>query len=261
MDNKAIIFTSWTRFFLPIFIILAAKPTSAQPGDSALSVNYFGGSVAAMNNGISLLPTFSLNKPAALITMSAGSRLSFEPEFRFSLEGKPWAFIFWGRYKLIQHDKFRFTVGAHPGYLFITQSLASNDKTSNMISTERYLAGELSPNYFITKNTSIGMYYLRSKGFEESSVKNTHFITLNANFNKIGAYKSYYLKFSPQIYYLKMDENDGYYLTSTLTLVNINFPLSVQMMINQTIESKIPSKDFIWNVSLIYSFGKHYRAI
>ena len=105
------------------------------------------------------------------------------------------------------------------------------------------------------------MYYLRSIGFEESSVKNTHFITLNANFNKIRLYKTYYLKFSPQIYYLKMDENDGFYATTTLTLAKTDFPLSIQSIMNKTIESGIPSKDFLWNVSLIYSFGKQYKTL
>jgi hypothetical protein len=217
--------------------------------------------MAVTNNGISLLPTFSLNKPAALITLSAGRRLSFEPEFRFSMEGKPWSFIFWGRYKIVQQNKFRLTVGLHPGFLFRTQTLATNGSTSNIITTERYLAAEISPQYFITKNTCIGMYYLQSKGFEESSVKRTHFLTLNANFHKIMIYQSYYLKFNPQVYYLKMDASDGYYVTSTLTLAKNDFPWSVQTIMNQTIESEIPSKDFLWNVSLFYSFGKQYKAI
>lgn len=249
---------------MPAFLVLgliSAQPLCAQSSDSTRSVNYFGGSVAVTNNGISLLPTFSLNKPAALISLSAGRRLTFEPEFRFSLEGKPWSFVFWGRYKVIQHDKFRLTVGAHPGYLFRPQTLTTNGTTTNVITTERYLATELSPDFFITKNTSIGMYYLRSRGFEESSVRNTHFITLNANFNRIGLYKSFYLKFNPQIYYLRMDKNEGYYFTSTLTLAKTKFPLSIESIMNSTIESNIPSKDFIWNISLIYSFGKQYKAI
>ena len=242
-----------------ILSLIAGHSVRAQFSDSTRSEKYFGGSLAVTNNGISLLPTFSLNEPAALVTMTAGRRLTFEPELRFSLEGKPWSFVFWGRYKLFQGRKFRLTVGAHPGYLFRTESVITNGNTNNTISTERYLAAELSPNYFVTKNTSIGIYYLRAKGFTESSVKATHFITLNANFNKITLYKSYHLKFNPQIYYLKMDDKDGYYFTSTITLAKTDFPLSLQTIMNQTIESNIPSKDFLWNVSLIYSFGKQYK--
>lgn len=243
-----------------LFLVLMIIKTSlAQSNDST---RYFGGSLSVTNNGISLLPTFSLNKPAALVILNLGKRLSFDPEFRFSLEdGKPWSFIFWGRYKLIQSERFQMTVGVHPGYLFRSESMPANGGTKDIITTERYLATEVSPSFFITKNTSIGIYYLRSRGFEESSVQNTNFITLNANFNKIGIYKSFYLKFNPQLYYLKMDDKDGYYFTSTLTLATTDFPLSVQTIMNRTIESNIPSKNFLWNISLIYSFGKQYKPI
>jgi len=260
MDKKAIIHTAWPTFLLLLFIIIVAtQPTSAQSPDSTQSVKYFGGSVAATNNGLSLVPTFSLNKPAALVILNMGKRFTFDPEFRFSLEGKPWSFVFWGRYKLVQHEKFRLSVGVHPGYLFNSQPTGNNG-TSNIITAERYVASEISPSYYIAEHTSVGIYYLRSKGFAESSVKNLHFITLNANFNKVELYKSYYLKLNPQLYYLKMDERDGYYVTATVTLAKTNFPVSLQSTMNRIIESQIPSKDFIWNISLIYSFGRQYKA-
>lgn len=232
----------------------------SQKADSTRSPKYFGGSVAATNNGISILPTFSLNKPAALLSMTVGNRLTFEPDFRFALEGKPWAFIFWWRYKLIRKERFRVSVGAHPGFLFITKSMTSNGVRSEVITAERYAALEVAPNYYVTKNTSIGCYYLRSHGFSESSVKNTHFITVNASFNNVTLHKSYYLKFSPQVYYLKMDDKGGYYVTSSLELIKSNFPLSLQSIVNKTIETNITgSKNFLWNVSLIYSFGRQYQ--
>jgi hypothetical protein len=44
-----------------------------------------------------------------------------------------------------------------------------------------------------------------------------------------------------------------------LTLAKNNFPLSVQGMLNKTIRSDIPgSRDFVWNTSIIYSFGNTY---
>lgn len=240
-------------------LVMVTEPLSAQSNDST---RYFGGSAAVTNNGLSLVPTFSLNKPAALVILNMGKRLTFDPEFRFSLEdGKPWSFIFWGRYKLVQDGKFRLTLGLHPGYLFSTETTTNNGSTYEIITTQRYLATEIAPNYFIRKNTSIGLYYLHSNGFSESSVKDLHFITLNVNFNKIDIFKSYYLKFNPQVYYLKMDDNDGFYVTSTLTLARTDFPLSIQTINNQIITSEIPSKNFVWNVSLIYSFGKQYKPV
>ena len=58
--------------------------------DSAASIGHFGGAISVTNNGISLIPTFSLGKPAIIFDMSAGKRrLSFEPQLRFGLDGKP----------------------------------------------------------------------------------------------------------------------------------------------------------------------------
>lgn len=247
-------------YYLCAFILLVnTGSVFAQSGDST---RYFGGSAALTNNGLSVIPTFSLNKPAGLVILNMGKRFTFDPEFRFSLEdGKPWSFVFWGRYKLVQHERFRLNVGLHPGYLFSSKSTDINGTTNTIITTERYLATEVSPSYFIAKNTSVGVYYLHSNGFTESSTKSIHFITLNVSFNKIDLFKSYYLKFNTQVYYLKMDAKDGYYMTATSTLAHEKFPVSVQSTMNKKLKSEIESQDFIWNVSVVYSFGKQYKPV
>lgn len=62
-----------------------------------------------------------------------------------------------------------------------------------------------------------------------------------------------------QVYYLKMDQQDGIYFTSTLTLANRKIPLSFSSVINKVIQTNITaSKNFVWNVSLIYAFNKKY---
>jgi hypothetical protein len=59
------------------------------------SVHHFNGSASITNNGISVIPTFSLGKPASIIELNAGGdRLTFEPQFRVSLEGQPWSLGF-----------------------------------------------------------------------------------------------------------------------------------------------------------------------
>ena len=232
----------------------------SQDIDSTKSIKHIGGAVTVTNNGVSLLPTFSLGKPAALFDLTLGNKkLSFEPQFRFALEGKPWSFIFWWRYKLLNSNKFQINVGAHPAVLFKTVSITSNGVTTETIEAQRYLAAELAPSYFLKKDISIGMYYLHSNGFAESGIKNTDFITVNSNFSNIKLSKQFYMKFYPQIYYLKMDQQDGYYVTATVTLAKRLFPLSLQSIVNQTIKTDIPAKsDFVWNVSLIYSVRNEY---
>ena len=248
-----------TTLVLIVFFIFTQDAFS-QKTDSTKSVRYFGAAATVTNNGISLLPTFSLGKPAAIFDLNVGNnRLSFEPQFRFALEGKPWSFIFWWRYKLLQKERFKINIGAHPAILFRTMPVTINGVTSESLVAQRYIAEEFAPNYYITKDISIGIYYLHSNGFDEGATKNTDFITINSNFTNIKLSKEFYMKFFPQVFYLRMDGVDGFYATATTTLARKNFPLSIQSILNQAIKTNIKTKsDFLWNVSLIYSFRNEY---
>jgi hypothetical protein len=247
------------RALLFCIVINLASYSFSQKVDSGDSLSHFNGAVTITNNGISFIPTFTLGKPAVIFDLSMGKRLSFDPQFRFALEGKPWSFIFWWRYKLIKTDKFLFTLGAHPALAFKTVTISTDGGSKEIIMAQRYLAGELSPNYFIAKNISIGLYYLYAHCFEQDAPANTHFFTFNANFSGINLTKQFFIRFNPQIYYLKMDESDGFYFSSSLTLARRNFPISISALINKTIQTSISaSKDFVWNASLIYSFNNKY---
>ena len=69
---------------------------------------------------------------------------------------------------------------------------------------------------------------------------------------------SYVLR-TPSVYYLKMDENHGFYVNAGLSLAKRNFPLSVSTLVNKTIHTEIPvGEDFLWNVSLVYTFNNKY---
>lgn len=242
-----------------IVFLLLVHFAFSQNTDSTKVISHFGGAVTVTNNGISFIPTFSLGKPAVIFDLSIGRRLSFDPQFRFSLEGKPWSFLFWGRYKLLKTNQFSMNIGSHLGLPFKTITETINGVTTETIIVKRYLAGELAPNYFLTKDISIGMYYFYSRGIDNGTTRNTNFLTLNTNFSDIRLTKQFYMKFTPQVYYLKMDQQDGFYFTSALTLANRKFPLSISSVINKIIQTNITaSKNFVWNVSLIYAFNKKY---
>jgi len=245
---------------LILFFIILSHFIQAQEIDSVKSVYHFGGGFDLTNNGISLLPTFSLGKPAVTFDLSAGGKkLSFEPQFRFSLEGEPWAFIFWWRYKLLRTEKFRLNVGAHPAISFRPDSTIINGVAEEVLVSKRYLATEVSPSYMLSKNISVGMYYLYSHGFDPGVTKNVHFLTINSGFSNIKLVDQFYLGIYPQVYYLRMDENDGFYFTATLSLSRKNFPLSISSILNKVIQTDIAaSKDFVWNISLIYRFNREY---
>jgi hypothetical protein len=240
------------------YFAFSQVPDSSK-ADNVKNLSHFNGAVTVTNNGISVIPTFTLGKPAVIFDLSMGKRLSFEPQLRFALEGKPWSFIFWWRYKLINSPRLSVRIGAHPALSFSTLPVLTNGETRETIIANRYLAGELSPNYFLSKNLSIGMYYLYSYGIDNENVRNTNFIMFNINFSNIKLSKQFFISFMPQIYYLRINKNDGFNVSSLFTFTRKNFPLSASAFINKTIQSRVPgSKDFIWNASLIFSFNNKY---
>ncbi len=247
------------KFIFSLIFSVFLLNSYAQKVDSTQKEYHFSGTASVTNNGISFIPTFSIGKPASIVTLSMGSKkFSFEPEFRASLEGKPWSVILWGRYKLVNNNKFKFNIGAHPAISFKTILTEVNGKNIEVIQGQRFLAGEVSPNYMINKHISIGMYYLVSKGFEENSSKKNHFVTLNTNISNINLSNGIALRFAPQVYYLKMDNNDGYYVSTISSLSKKNSPLSISSLMNKVIRTNIAgSKDFSWNISLVYSFYKN----
>ena len=243
-----------------LVLSMLALSSFSQKTDSTKNIFQLKGAVTVTNKGISLIPTFTLGKPAVLFDLSMGKKkLFFEPQLKFSLKGKPWAFLFWWRYKLITDKKFSLTIGAHPAINFRTDSFFINGTQRATIVARRYLAGELVPNYLISKNVSVGLYYLYGRGLDHGTIKNGHFLTINANFSHIKLGDKFFARFIPQIYYLNQDGKDGFYYTTSLTLAKINFPISFQSMTNKIIHTNVPgSEDFLLNFSLIYSSNNKY---
>lgn len=245
-------------------LLLFGNCAIGQSADSTKSTLHLGGSISANNNGFSFVPTFSLGKPAVQtgfnISRNKG-RLSFHPQFWYSmLDYKPWSFIFIWRYKLVKKEKFEFVVGTHaPAINFKSASLTENGVDKDVIKARRfYPALEIIPVYHIKKDISLGIYYLFGTGIETEVNSKNHFLSLRPDFNNIPLTKQVYLRFNPQFYYLKIDELDGIYAAAGLTLAHRKYPLSVGTMMNKKLKSDIVTKDFEWNVSMMYAFGKEF---
>lgn len=248
------------RTLVSISLLLLVTFSFSQQTDSAKTTAHFSGSVLLTNNGISLIPTFSLGKPATIINLSTGrGRLSFEPELRFSLEAKPWSFLFWWRYQLLQGKRFTMNLGMHPALNFKTTTALVNGVNTETTVARRYLAAELNPGYQLTRKIRLGAYYLYSRGLDEGTTRVTHFVTVNTSFSQIPLPAKLQLRVTPQLYYLKTDAEDGYFVTSTLQLSRKGWPLLLSAILNKRLESNITgSKDLVWNLGLIYAFAKKF---
>ena len=219
------------------------------------------GSISVTNKGISLIPSFTLGKPAAVADFSVTKgRFSFDPTFRFALEKmKPWSFIFWFRYKVVDSDRFSFNIGAHPAYSFKYAESSESDLADDAIMVNRYLAGEIAPTFVLSDKISVGPYYLVAHGTGGDVNNYNHYIALRGGLSNIGLVGDVSFSLSPQVYYLNLDGVIGTYVATGVSLKKQTSPFSVSAMFNQTLDSDIGGDDFIWNISLVYSFNKKYN--
>jgi hypothetical protein len=254
-SNKLMKYFTRNAFLASVFISFPGH-SFAQSSDSAKIPVTFSGSVSVTDNGISIIPTFSLNKPALLVNpVLAKGRLSFEPALSFSLQGKPWQFLFWFRYKVIDHEKFKIRIGAHPSLNWVDETTTTDSISQTHRVDQHYAALEVVPNYFITDNINIGIYYLFGKGLQPDAIKTTHFVTFNANFSNIKLSKQFFLAITPQVYYLYVPSQHGFYCTANVTLNKEKMPLSFALFGNLKLKSDISgSPDFLWNAMLTYAF-------
>lgn len=245
-----------------VMVLLFSGPLlsfSANERDSMKIANTFNGYVTVTSKGISTIPNFTLGKPAAILNMTIGRKLRFEPEFRFALEGKPWMFIFWWRYNLIQSNKFYLRLGANPTFAYRHISLINKDIKDDYLVSYRTLTADLTPVYAVTKNFSLAAYYMYVYGIEDFTTRNTHYLAMRAYFSHIPLSNQFYLKFNPQVYYLNQDKVHGFYLNSTLSLNKTHFPFALATLMSKPIRTDIQAGNkFLWNASIIYYFNSEY---
>ena len=247
------------NFKLGLFLLytVCKNGSFAQPKDSTF---FFRTDLTITNNGFSIIPAFTLGKPAGFLDMKMGNkRLSFEPQFRFALEGRPWSLIFIYRYKLVKKSKFQLTLGGHlPGLNFVTRTVSIDGIDENLSVARRFLAGEIMPSYTLSKKSSIGLYLIRGHGFQKHGPQNSLFLSLQGNFTKLKLLGKSYFSFHPQAFYLKVDNNDGYYVNATTVFGIHDFPLTISGIVNKAIESSIPAQDFDWSLNLVYTLNKNF---
>jgi hypothetical protein len=240
-----------------------AMNANAQTTDSLKQkTGIFTGAVTITTKGLSTFPNLTLGKPAAILDLSmGGKKLRFEPVMRFALTGKPWSFLFWARYELMNNEKFQFKIGAHPAYSFKTISVIHNGTSKEILRARPNVAGELAPVFKVGQNINFGPYWLYAYCPEKDMVKHSNFISFRVTISNINLSDKAFLRLFAQAYYLKLDAEDGIFVNSTLSLNRLNFPFSVSSSMNKAIQSEIAGDNFLWNINLTYSFNTRYTKI
>lgn len=256
-------FTSYRHIPFILTCCMASLLSQAQQKDSVQpKPRYFSGSLGLTTNGISIIPTFSLNSPAMvnLFSLRLG-KFSVDPDMRLASDLKRGTLLCWLRYYPVESKRFTLRVGAHPAINFTTIVVKDSTSSMEIVRARRFVAGEISPNFLVSDHLTVGVYYLRGHGLQKDGPQNSHFLTLNAGITGLHPGKKQVLNFFPAFYYLKLDQTSGTYFTATATLSRQGLPFVLQGTINQTIQSNIAgNKNFMWSLTLSYLFRKHFAS-
>jgi hypothetical protein len=229
------------------FTAISQKPDSIKVREALKAT----ANININNNGISLFPNLSFGKPAVIITGSVGKKnIYFEPELRWGLDGKPWSYIFWFRYKYRKSPKFGVNLGAHPSYIIRESTVTINGNLENRYVAQRYFAAEIVPTYYFSRSFALGFQYLHSIGLDSYATQKSDFVAIQPKFPQVNVSKNYYLSFYPQFFYLRLDDKNGTYISESLSLSKNNFPLSISSIFTYKLKSTIPGDDFVWNVGV-----------
>lgn len=255
MHNKYI-----KKIYILAIVLIIGTNSFSQKKDSIQVTSQFSGSLGVTTNGLSIIPTFALNAPAYTILLSVKrNRFSFDPDIRLTFDGKRGGMVFWFRYQAVKSKRFNLQTGAHPAYNFQLRSVTDGNSRYDITQARRFIATEIFPSYRLTKKVSLGIYYLKGFGLQKDGPQSSHFLTFNANFSSIPLVKDHVLQFTPQVFYLKLDKEDGYYYTHTIGISSPKHPILVQSTINKQIKTNITgSRDLSWNISVFYSFNRKY---
>ena len=249
----------FTRMLLIVALLTGVLSANAQEPEGTKPVYHFNGNVSVTNNGFSFIPLFSLGKPAAVVNLFVGGdRFSFDPQFRFDLDGlKPWTFIFIWRYTLIQKENFQMKVGLHlPTYSFREVSSQIDEVTLTSLLPYRVMATELMPTYTVSEHVSLGAYYIHGFALEKfDPTKHIDFLSLRAHFAELHISKQFYVNWNPEVYYLNLYGLNGFFTAQSISLAHERIPLSLSTTMNILLKSEFEAKAFNWNISLVYSFS------
>ena len=236
--------------------------TKKEKKDSLLVKSNFSGLVGLTTNGLSIIPTFALNAPAYNFLLSVSkNKFSFDPDIRMTLDGRKGSMVFWFRYKAVEGKRYNLGVGAHPAFNIQTREILDpvTRQVSEISQLRRFIAAEINQGYQVSKNLRVGVYYLKGFGLQGDAVKSSHFLTLNSSISNIKLGGGTSLQFTPQVYYLKLDKEDGIFYTHTISISKKDLPFLLQSTINKNIKTNINGGDrFQWNVTLFYSFNRKY---
>ena len=173
---------------------------------------------------------------------------------------RPWSFLFGWNYKLIKKNRFLLRIGtSFPVYAFTSLNYLRNSESVDILTPQRFFILNSLLNYKISKKINFTLFYINGHGLEKRDQSNqANFITLRTGIDNLSLSNNMSIRFSPEIYFLQIDKNNGFYFANTFALKHKKIPFYISSTLNQSINTSINAKTFDWNIGINYSFRSIY---
>jgi hypothetical protein len=218
----------------------------------------------ATNNGVSIVPAFTLGRPAFIYTSSFGNgTFRIEPEVRMSYDFEPWTVLCWGRYILPSKSKWNFTLASHYALLFAPLETPTNTGIDRSYNAHRYLAGQITASRPLGGGYTFRYFALTAHGWFEGA--NPYFTTLNSVGLGMPELRRNKLKvqLAPQLYTLNFLGSAGFFYSTNYALRWDQSKWSLTGMISQPLvkEASLTVAPVVWNVGLTYNVSHTHQKL
>ncbi len=236
-------------FFL--FLMITTIGFSKEKSDTTSHPVELSGMISLNSNGIAPIPSFALGKPVISLNLSIRkNRFSYDPQFSYGLDMKPWIIDNWFHYLLVKNPKFELRTGINASMFFSEYKTPDEEIWQG----QRYAALELAGTYKISKTSSLGLMVWYDKGLDEGTITG-YFINLVADKSDIAIGKHFLMGVNIQAFYTDYtDNNDGLFISPKISCASRAVPVSIFFQGIQPLISNMPDPKFQWNIGIGYSF-------
>jgi len=225
---------------------------SGEKSDSTKTKLVAGATFSLNSNGIASIPSFSLDKPAimASVTLAKG-RFSYDPTLAYGLDLRPWFIDNWLHYKIVVKPKFELRTGFNIS-TFGSKYLLDE---GSIHEAQRYFAFELSGTYRLTSKSIVSLSYWNDRGQEPGTIKG-HFLSIVGERSEIMLSEKVSVAANVMLFYINYTGNeDGIFISPKISSYVKDIPISLYIQGTQAIQSNIdPFPRFRWNLGLSYTF-------
>ncbi len=210
------------------------------------------GAVSLNSNGIAPVPSFALGKPAMTLNLTLRKKwFSWDPQFSYGLDFRPWIMDNWFHFRLIDKTKFELRTGFNVSTFFSEYQTPSQFVWQG----QKYGTLELAGIYKFSSTSSIGLMGWYDHGFDTGTVKG-YFIDIVGDKSDIPIGKHLLMAINIQLFYIDYTGNsDGYFISPKLSMSAREFPAFLFFQGIQPFSTNIdPYPTFQWNIGVGYAF-------